>query len=322
MLLAEPLTINHVHLRNRIVMPPMATGGSADGAPTEELIAHYADRAIATGLIIVEHEYVSSEGMANKGQLSMESDEVVPAYRALTERVHRQGAAIVAQISHAGSSAGDTSEPLLAPSSVPTRRDGVVPREMTPTDINRVRSCFAEAAIRAKRAGFDGVEVHAAHGYLLNQFYSPLTNKRTDRYTGSTLEGRLRLLCEVLEAVRHAVGDDYLVAIRFGACDYREGGSMADEVPQAVAAFECAGADLVDISGGLSGFVVPSNRQPGWFSDLGSLAKGAVDVPVLVTGGVKTADDAERLLAEGACDLVGVGRAMMRDAAWAQKALA
>ena len=321
-MLKEPIVINRLRLRNRIVMPPMATGRADRGMPDAPLADYYAARAGATGLIILEHEYVSPEGMARGTQLSMADDAVIPAYAALAEAVHRRGAAIFAQLSHAGSQARDSGLPAISPSGIPAREGGNSSEPMTVEDIDRVRRAFAAAAVRAREAGFDGVEIHSAHGYLLNQFYSPLTNLRRDDYTGSTLAGRTRLHAEILRAVREAVGGDYPIAIRFGACDYREGGSEIADIPAACRIFQEAGADLLDISGGLNSYVIPGVTRPGWFSELSTAAKAGASVPVLLTGGVTTAAQAEDLLRQGAADLIGVGRAMLKDPDWAVKALA
>ncbi len=321
MLLGESIRVNRLTLRDRIVMPPMATGKAVEGKPDENLVAYYAARAEKTALIIVEHEYVSREGMAHGTQLSMADDAVIPAYARLTQAVHARGAAIFAQLSHAGALAQDSGLPALSPSGVSIWEKVTQTQAMTEADIEKVRDSFVSAALRARAAGFDGVEIHSAHGYLLNQFYSPLTNKRTDAYNGQTLEGRTRLHAEILRAVRQAVGGDYPVAIRFGACDYREGGSRKEEVPQACRIFEEAGADLLDISGGFNGYTIKGVTQPGWFAELSAPAKESVSIPVLLTGGVKTGEDAEQLLECGAADLIGVGRAMLRSPDWAVQAL-
>ena len=321
-MLKDPIKINQLTLRNRIVMPPMATRKAVNDLPTEELVGYYAARAEATGLIIVEHGYISAEGMAHANQLSMAEDAVIPAYQNLTAAVHEKGAAIFAQISHAGARASGSGLPAVSPSGIPVREGDLPHAAMTQSAIAQVRGCFVKAALRAKEAGFDGVEIHGAHGYLLSQFYSPLTNRRTDAYTGATLAGRTRLHLEVLRAVREAVGPAYPVAIRFGACDYMEGGSQIKDIRPACMLFEEAGADLIDISGGLGGYVRPDHKEPGWFAELSRPAKESTNIPVLLTGGITTAEDAERLLQEGAADLIGVGRAMLTDADWSVKALA
>ena len=321
MLIKEPVTINNtLTLRNRIVKAPCDTAGAVDGAPDENMAEHYRQRARGTGLVIVEHEWILPEGMAHAKQLSMGDDRLIEAYRVLTEAVHCEGAAVFAQLSHAGAKAKDSGLPAIAPSEN-TVWPQYHPRAMDSEDFSRVTEGFAAAAQRAKAAGFDGVQIHSAHGYLLNQFYSPLTNDRTDPYSGSTLEGRTRLHCEVIRAVREAVGNDYPVAIRFGACDFMDGGSSIEEIPVAVRIFEQAGADLIDISGGLNGFMRPGNTEPGYFKDMSIAARSAVTVPVVLTGGVTTGEQLESLLEEGAADLIGVGRALLSDPDWSLKAL-
>ena len=320
MLIKEPVTINSLTLRNRIVKAPCDTAGAVDGAPDEKMAEHYRQRARGTGLVIVEHEWILPEGMAHAKQLSMGDDRLIEAYRVLTEAVHSEGSAVFAQLSHAGARAKDSGLMPIAPSEE-TVWPQCHPRAMGEEDICRVIKGFADAALRAKAAGFDGVQIHSAHGYLLNQFYSPLTNRRRDAYAGNSMEGRTKLHCDVLHAVREAVGGDYPVAIRFGACDFMDGGSSADEIPQAAKAFEAAGADLIDISGGLSGFVIPGRTEPGYFKDLSIAAASAVSVPVVLTGGVTTGEQLEKLLAEGAADLIGIGRALLSDPDWSVKAM-
>ncbi len=319
MLYKEPIRICGRILRNRIVMPPMATGKAADGAPGEEMTEYYRQRARGTGLVIVEHEYVMRQGMAHPGQLSMAADPVIPAYRKLTNAIHGEGAAVIAQLNHAGVKAMDTGLPRLGPSAVPTK-DGDA-AAMDREQIRAVVSAFTAAAVRAKEAGFDGAELHAAHGYLLNQFYSPLTNHREDEYSAKTVADRTRLHSEILRAVRAAVGEYFMLAIRFGACDFEEGGSRIEDIPEAVSAFEAAGADLIDISGGMTGFMRPGHTEPGYLKDLSIAAKTAASVPVILTGGVTEAQDAENLLQEGAADLIGVGRALLKDPMWSLKAM-
>lgn len=319
-MIKEKIKIRDLELRNRIVMPPMATGKAVQGAPDEALVAYYAQRAQGTALIIVEHEYISPEGMAHPSQLSMAEDSVIPAYRKLTDAVHQQGAYIFAQINHAGAKVQDPGLHAISPSGIAVG-DGPESSAMTKEDIERVKACFVKAALRTREAGFDGVEIHSAHGYLLNQFYSPKTNHRTDEYTGETLEGRTRLQVEVLRAVRNAVGEDYPVAIRFGACDYVEGGSSMEDIPEASRIFEEAGANLLDITGGLGGFIIPGKTEPGYFAELSIPAKKSVSIPVLVTGGVTDIRDAEKLLEDGAADLIGVGRALLQDGDWTVNAL-
>ncbi len=190
---------------------------------------------------------------------------------------------------------------------------------MTAEQIRETVSWFAQAALRAKKAGYDGVEIHSAHGYLLNQFYSPLTNFRTDEYGCQSIENRTRFHAEVIAAVREAVGEDYPVAIRLGGCDYAEGGSTMEDCVAACRIFEACGVDLIDLTGGLFGYVRPDCTEPGYFKDMTVAVKKAVQIPVLLTGGVTTAAEAEALLEADCADLIGVGRAIYSNAHWAEK---
>ena len=321
MIFKEQLRINRLALRNRIVMPPMATAKAVNGAPGEDLAEdYYGARARGTGLVIVEHEYIMPQGMAHRNQLSMADDALIPAYRKLTDAVHKQGAKVFAQLNHAGAKAANTGMPIVGPSAV-AYKDGAVPTELSSNQIQEIIAAFAAAAERVRKAGFDGVEIHAAHGYLLNQFYSPLMNHRKDEYSAFSVENRTRLHCEVIRAVRDAVGEDYAVAIRFGACDYMDGGSRIEDIPDAIKTFESAGADMIDVSGGLMGFMRPGHTEPGYFKELGLAAKSVASVPILLTGGVTSAEEMEAMLQDGAADLIGVGRAMLNDPDWSIKTL-
>ena len=315
----EPIQVGNLRLRNRIVMPPMATGKAEDGAPGEEMTEYYRQRAAGTGLVIVEHEYVMRQGMAPPGQLSMAADSVIPGYRKLTSAIHGEGAAVIAQLNHAGFKAMDTGLPPAGPSVMPTKEGASEAMDLE--QIRAVAAAFTAAAVRAKAAGFDGAEFHSAHGYLLNQFYSPLTNHREDEYSAKSMANRTRLHREIIRAVRAAAGADFLIAIRFGACDYAENGSRIEDIPEAVRAFESAGADLIDISGGVTGFMRPGHTEPGYLKELSLSAKAAVTVPIILTGGVTEAKDMEGLLQEGAADLIGIGRALLKDPEWSVKAL-
>ena len=181
------------------------------------------------------------------------------------------------------------------------------------SDINRTIQCFADAAIRSQKAGYDGVEIHSAHGYLLNQFYSPAVNHRTDSYSAVSIENRTRLHVQAIRAVRAAVGESYPIALRFGAADYPLQNGAIQNAQTAAQIFEEAGIDLLDISGGVSGFRNPFSTAPGYFAELSRPIKEVIRIPVILTGGVRTVQEAENLLADGAADMIGIGRALMRD---------
>jgi NADPH2 dehydrogenase len=322
--LLEPLTIRALTLRNRLVLPPMATSKARpDGGMSDELLAYYDEksRGGALGLAVTEHCFISEQGRNRIGQPSVADDAMIDGLATLAEVFHGNGVPAVVQISHAGAASAEPEKHLVGPSDVATPiGSGRAPRALTPEEIADIPGQFAAAARRVKQAGFDGVELHSAHGYLLNQFLSPLTNHRTDRYGGS-LENRIRLHIEAIRAVRDEVGPDYLPALRLGAHDYLAGGTVIGDSIEAALRFEEAGVDVLDITGGLSGYTRPGVDEPGYFAELSAPIKSAVSVPVILTGGVTEADQAESLLSGGAADLIGVGRAMLRDSAWAVDAV-
>ena len=328
--LLQSLPVGSLILRNRLVMPPMATEKSeGEGRVSQALLNYYDEKTKSGyfGLVVTEHSYICEEGKASVHQVSFARDEDVPGLAKLAEVIHRNGSRAIAQINHAGGKAicalnGAALAP--APSAMPyttTRGEAVQARTLTQEEIDAVVSAFAAAARRAKDAGFDGVEVHSAHGYLLGQFYSPLTNKRTDQYSGATVEGRMRLHCQVIAAVRKAVGPDFPIAVRLGACDYLEGGNTVEDAVGAAKILEAAGIDMLDISGGLCGYRGFGSKEEGYFGEEAAAIRSAVGIPVILTGGVRTPEGAERLLEEGKADLVGVGRAVLKDSTWAKAAI-
>jgi len=297
----------------------MATHNSPDGLVTETICAHYRARA-AAGLIIVEHCCIAPQGRASADQISAADDTVLPGFSRLADAVHQEGGKIFVQISHAGSQTDPsvTGMETVSASAVahPRVKGRTVPRALGQGEIQELERSFASAALRVKEAGFDGVEIHSAHGYLLNQFFSPLTNKRTDAYGADTLQNRLRFLLETIAEVRKAVGPGYPVAVRFGGCDFLEGGSTVEDAVMAAPLLEKSGICLLDISGGMCFYSRPGHTEPGWFSEVSSAVKKAVSVPVMTTGGVKTPDEARALLEAGAGDLIGIGRAALSKADW------
>jgi 2,4-dienoyl-CoA reductase-like NADH-dependent reductase (Old Yellow Enzyme family) len=321
--LFDSITINNLTIANRLVMPPMATAKADDnGGVTDEACEYYCERAKYSkiGLIIIEHSYIQKQGQARLGQMSMATDEVIPGFQKLTECIHSEGVRAFAQINHAGSASKSnmTGYPPIGPSAIfHPRQQEELPMEMTIQQIHEVTEHFAEAALRAKKAGFDGVEIHSAHGYLLNQFYSPLANHRNDAYGAQSVANRTRFHCEVIRAVRAVVGEDYPVAIRLGGCDYEDGGSTVDDCVEACKIFEECGVDLIDITGGMNGYIRPEHTEPGYFLDMSTLVRQAVKIPVILTGGVTALSQAETLLEEGCADMIGVGRAIFKDAHWA-----
>lgn len=325
-MLNKPLKIKDLELKNRLVMPPMATSKANDmGEVTTQICDYYKEKSAGgyIGLIITEHSYISEEGKAGKGQMSMANDNTLQGLLQLTNVIHENGSKVFAQISHAGAAANPqiTGHKNLGPSAIKMPRFQTMPIEMTIQDIRKVIDDFAEAALRAKKAGFDGVEIHSAHGYLLNQFYSPLSNKRTDAYGANTLHNRLRLHTEIIQAIRHCVGEDYPITLRLGACDYMEGGSTIEDGVEAALILEQAGIDLLDISGGFCGYMNPLSKEEGYFQDATEAIKQKVNIPVILTGGITDSISVEKLLENNKADLIGVGRSILKNSSWAKEAI-
>lgn len=329
MILKSGISLGSARLANRLVMPPLATEkATADGLVTDALIQHYEQRARGgyIGLMITEHSFIEPLGKASPRQLALASDAVIPGLTKLVAAIHNVGSTkVFAQINHAGAAADVKSigTTPVGPSSLAIahhwKGELPMPRTLTTAEIADLVQTYAAAAGRAKGAGYDGVEIHSAHGYLLDQFYSPLTNTRQDQY-GRSLANRIRFHRDVIAAVRRVVGDAYPVMIRLGGCDYLPGGATIAEAVAACQAFVQAGVDAIDLSGGIAGYIRPDGvKGPGYFQDMAKAVKEAVPVPVLLTGGVTTAAEAESLLKAGAADLIGVGRKLLQDAFWAQK---
>ena len=320
MLLQKPVQIGTEQIENRLVMPPMQTNKTDRGRVTDELVQYYRDRAVLSrpGIIITEHSCIAESGRAAEGQLSLASDELIEEHRRLTDAIREGGGKAFVQLNHAGSN-GIGEAVSASAVSIPVKKLTRRPRALAAEEIRRIEEQFAAAALRAVRAGYDGVEIHCAHGYLLNQFYSPLTNKRADEYGGS-LENRLRITLETVALVRQTIGDGIPLAVRLGGADYLPGGSREEDAAEAGRLLEAAGVDLLDLSGGMCFFMRPGHLEAGYFSSMSEKVKACVSVPVLLTGGAHKIADAEALLQSGKADLIGVGRALLKDAAWAAEA--
>lgn len=319
--LFTPIEIGLLKLNSRLVMPPMATSKCPDGLVNEDILNYYGERSLGghIGLIIIEHSYITAAGKANNNQLSIASDSTIDKLKELSSLIHKNGSKAVMQINHAGIQTSEivTGEPLVAASNAPHPRNGSTGTELTPDKIKEMVKLFGEAAGRVKAAGFDGVEIHSAHGYLLHQFFSPLTNKRTDSYGGDVMS-RIKIHLEVIKEVRTVVGPDFPVLLRLGASDFKDGGATIEDSLIASKEFEKAGINILDISGGFNGYTHVNANEEGYFHQLTSAIKKVVSIPVILTGGVVTPEGAEKLLEENKADLIGVGRAIYKNANWAK----
>jgi 2,4-dienoyl-CoA reductase-like NADH-dependent reductase (Old Yellow Enzyme family) len=299
---------------------------TSEGRVTPQIIEYHRVRASAgCGLVIVEHSFVAPPGRHTPTQIGCHSDDMTEGLSRLASAIRGEGAGAALQISHAGSRA--TGEVLgglrpAAPSAVrhPYEPAGKVPDALNRGQIREIVGAFGSAAARALSAGFDAVEIHAAHGFLLSEFLSPLTNLREDEYGGG-VEGRARLHLEVLAEVRRRVGLRFPVFVRLGAHDETPGGLELNDACRAAALLAEAGAGLIDVSGGLQGSR-GAGKDPGYFVPYAAAIKGAVSVPVMVTGGIRDPRHADRIVRQEEADLVGIGRGMLEDPDWARKAIA
>ncbi len=323
--LLQPLNTDKLKLKNRLIMPPMATSKPDNsGRVTKELQEYYDEKSKGGyfSAVIIEHSFISPDGRAKIGLLSVANDDTIEGLSTLASTIHNNGTKAIMQINHAGSGAKKEAvkNEVVGPSAIVHPDNDVVPRELTRQEIEDIVKQFASAAVRVKKAGFDGVEIHSCHGYLLNQFLSPLSNKRTDEYGGDIYK-RIKAHIEVVKAVRASVGEKFPILLRLAASDYMEGGITIEDSTIAAIELEKAGVDILDISGGFCRYNLPIFTSQGFFSHLSEHIKKSVSIPVILTGGVTDVNAAENLLKEGKADLIGVGRAVLKDSLWAKKAI-
>ncbi len=326
--LASPITINGVEFRNRVIMPAMGTGmASVNGEVTPRLIKYYARRASGgAGGIIVEIACVDAPvGKASLTQLRIDKSEYIAGLKELSENIQAYGCKALIQLHHAGrqTSPGIIGQAPVAPSAIACRLMRAEPKELDIEGIQRIRKKFVKAAIFAERAGFDGVELHAAHGYLLSQFLSPYSNKRTDEYGGST-ENRTRLVTEIIKDIK-SILPHLLLAVRFNVADFVKGGVEVAEGLEIAKLLEEAGADLLDVSAGIyeSGqtSIETASFKAGWRFDMVEQVKEVTNLPIMGGGVIREPQLAEKLITEGKTDLIWVGRGMLADPYWAAKAI-
>lgn len=320
--LFDPININGLELKNRIVMPPMATNmATPEGRVTDRHIRHYTARAEGgVGLIILEHTYVTVEGKLARNQTGLYADILIPDLKRLVNAIHAAGAKVIIQLTHAG--ARTTSETTgsrpLGPSAVKLP-DGIeTPKALTTPDIKAIVSTFVEASRRAIEAGCDGVELHGAHGFLLNQFVSPYTNHRNDEYGGSP-ENRLRFVEEIISGVKGTLGGKPLF-YRFGADDMIEGGMSQEAGKKVAQLLEQTGIDVLDISGGLGVGNSFGFTEQGFFVPLAEGIKKVVNIPVIGVGNITEPEFADRIVREERVDLVAIGRKLLADPDFPRKA--
>jgi len=298
-------------------MPPMQTRlATPEGAVTGSLINHYVQRSNELGFLIVEHSYVSFSGMLNKRQVSICDDNLIFGLKKLSSSIHAKATPVVIQLNHAGSHADE--EIIGTQPVAPSLSHGC--RALQIDEIESLIESFAMAAQRAMKAGFDGVEIHGAHGFLLNQFYSPLTNRRRDQYGGS-LENRMRFPLEVIERVKKQLGRRLLL-YRLGADDLDPSGIKIEDSQKFAVKLEDAGVDIIDVSGGICGSRPDQlQNQQGFFIPQAQQINNVVNIPVIGVGGITEPEYADEVIQGGRVDLVAIGRGLLKDPAWVLKAI-
>ncbi|GEB33919.1 MULTISPECIES: NADH:flavin oxidoreductase/NADH oxidase [Brevibacillus] len=322
-LLSTPFQFKGLTLKNRVVMPPMCQYSveAQDGTPTDWHFVHYVSRAVGgTGLIIVEMTDVEPDGRISNFDLGLWSDEQIPAYKRIISEVHKYGAKIGIQIAHAGRKAEDAEVPVSA-SAVPFPGSRYkTPRALTTEEVKAMVVKFQEAARRAVEAGVDTIEIHGAHGYLIHQFHSPLTNLRDDEY------GRDKALfgVEIIKAIKEVIPEDMPLIMRISAVEYVDGGYGLEYSTELSRRYKEAGVDIFHLSSGGEGPIGSGGRpgiHPGYQVPLARAIKQALDVPVIAVGNLDDPRLAEASIGNGDTDLVAVGRGMLRDPYWALHAI-
>ena len=322
--LFDHTTINGMGLKNRLVRSATWEGMcNADGRPTERLTNCYRDLAKGeVGLIISGYAFVRPDGKQLPGKMGIHADAFAPEMKSLTRAVHDGGGKICLQLVHAGgqTDTANAGRRPIAPSAVQVDQFPEVPQEMSAKDIADITAAFGNAAGRAKAFGFDAVQLHGAHGYLINQFLSALTNRRTDGYGGS-IGDRCRFLLEVYRRVRETVGGTYPVMIKLNGADFVEGGLSAEDALYAAELLDREGIDAIEVSGGTSASgdkspvrtKIDRPDQEAYNLELARRIKGAVKCPVMVVGGFRSYEVAEEAVRTGGIDYISMARPFIRE---------
>lgn len=327
--LFEPGKIGNLEIRNRIVMPAMGCSlAEVTGEPGPRMIRYYTDRAKGgAGLIITEITRVDDEtGVGTPNQLSVTNTHVIGQLSRLVESVHTYGTKLFVQLHHPGNQTPSRliggKQPVSA-SDVTCKVIGEQPRALTTEEVEAMVRKFVTGAVIAQKAGVDGVEIHAAHGYLVSQFLSPYTNKRTDKYGGS-FEARLRFITEIIMGIKAYCGPKFPISVRMNGDDFLPGGITLEDSVKIAVYLEKLGVACINVSCGMydSGATIiePSYFAEGWKKHLSTAIKNAVSIPVIAVDNIKHPSVAEALLEEGASDFIGIARGFLADANWGVKA--
>ncbi|MBI0579221.1 FAD-dependent oxidoreductase [Neobacillus cucumis] len=326
--LFSPFYIGSVKVKNRIMMAPMETNmPSLTGEVNDRVIQYYKERAEGgAGAIIVEFTCVDSPvGKGTEAQLVIDHDGYIPGHTYLTEEIQKYNCRAFLQLHHAGRQTNSkiTGFQPVAPSPIACKVMRAEPRELTTEEVADLVTKFVRGAKRAKLAGYDGVELHAAHGYLLGSFLSPYTNKRTDRYGGNTVN-RTRMIQEIIQGIKAKVDRNFPVIVRFSADEFVEGGLKIEESIEIAKLLESYGVDAIHVSTGTfesnDKNIDPMSAKQGWRIKLASEIKKHVTVPIIGVGVIREPEFANDIIQSGKVDFIALGRALIADPKWPEKA--
>ncbi|MHA1559957.1 MAG: oxidoreductase, partial [Alphaproteobacteria bacterium] len=324
--LFSPFTLGRLTLANRIMIPAMTTNyAEPDGSIGDKLIDYLVERARGGfGAIVTENIGVDPGGRVMAQMVMADNDQFLPGLTRLAKSVKAEGAVLFGQISHAGrqTRSAITGQPLVAPSPIPCPLNREMPIELSIPDIEKLEQAFIDTACRLAKAGFDGVEIHGAHGYLVGGFLSPHSNKRTDIYGGS-LENRMRFLSHILRGIKERLGDDFPIIVRISAEEFVENGLDATQSIEIAQRLENEGIHALSISVGVYGSFnkvsMITGEPEGQWIELAGRVKAGTGLPIIGVGRIKRAQVAEAGLAAGSIDIAAVGRATIADADFAHK---
>jgi 2,4-dienoyl-CoA reductase-like NADH-dependent reductase (Old Yellow Enzyme family) len=323
--LFDSTTIGNISLKNHFICSATWLGkANHDGSCSPGLISSLLPIARGeTGMLISEMAHVSANAQCAPFQMGVYDDSLLPGLKRMADFVHKAGSPVVMQLVHGGLFSIPlmyTGQEPLGPS-VMTTPDGPVGREMTKEEILETVGAFKEAAVRAQKAGFDGVQIHAAHGWLLSQFLSPFFNRRNDEY-GGNIENRARIVLEITRNIREAVGDQFPVLVKINSDDFLEGGFNTDEMLQVSVMLEKSGVNAIELSGGtIAGFLSgnldvsfsPTGRKDVYYSDAAKRLKEKIKIPLILVGGIRSFETADKLVKEGTADYISLCRPLIRE---------
>jgi len=325
----ESASIGSLQVKNRLIMAPMGTRLSSEvGGVTQRQIDYYAERAKGgVGTIITEVTCVDHPiGVTGPTNLTIHDNAFIAGHNELVESLHTYGAKVISQLVHAGRQTRPASikgiQPV-APSAIPCKFIGAMPRALTTNETEEIVRKFIEAAVRVKTAGYDGVELHGAHGYLIAQFMSSYSNLRKDRY-GGDLRHRMNFPLEIIQGIREELGPEFPLLFRFSAEEFVEGGRDLEESKKVAKILEDAGVDALHVSAGayesLPSMIEPMSYDQAWKIYLAESMKNVVNIPVIGVGAIRTPEVAEGIIKDGKADFIALGRALLADPYWPNKA--